>query len=624
MSLKAKESFQFGEFRLDPAARTLWRADAAVALNRRAFDVLLYLVQNPGDVITRGDLLKNVWPDAFVDENSLSQSISALRRALDQKPDEHSYIATVPGRGYQFTCPVHRIASEAATEIEPLSPPPQHHDSLPEQTIFGLQSITKHTQTVEEETVVPHRRPWRSRRVALWSCIGVVVAVLVTVAGLRFARPPSYGHAAAVIADLENETGDAEFDRSLNRMLQIDLGQSPYFTIVGEGREREVLKTMRKPDGERITAPLAREICQRLNGQVYVTPAIAKVGDRYLLTLEANDCADGHSLGAAQKEALSKSQVLATLAVLIRQVRRNAGESRASIQPINKPLFNEPTASLDALKDYTEAGRFSDLGKYSEAIALYRHAIELDPNFTMAYADLSSMYLNIGDHVHDTEAITKAYSLRETVNQAERLYIESRYHQSVTGDLHAQLDALRQWAGSDWRETAPLASLINFESGIGQRSNAAADADRLVDLLKGAYALQPGAFSEHGSTGNTFFEHAAIFYEIVMRAYYQANLPDKLRAQYAEAQQWKAENGGLHGIMLDFSADNGDDAGRAASLTRATSCSTRLWRRSPGARWGARKDYLYRPQSRPSVTSFRTPSPTSMTITRAFWSSSAW
>src|ERR1700722_1336708 len=110
-TMKPEGIFQFGEFQVDATARTLRRETGIVTLNRRAFDVLLYLVQNPGRVLTRDELLKNAWPDTFVDENSLAQSISALRRALEEKPGDNSYIVTLPGRGYQFVLAVHVVAS---------------------------------------------------------------------------------------------------------------------------------------------------------------------------------------------------------------------------------------------------------------------------------------------------------------------------------------------------------------------------------------------------------------------------------------------------------------------------------------------------------------------------------
>src|SRR5271170_4652673 len=106
MSMRPGWIFQFGEFQIDVRARSLRRKETMVALNSRAFDVLLYFVQNPGKILTREELLKNVWAETFVDESSLAQSISVLRRALEEKPGDNSYIVTLPGRGYQFVKPV--------------------------------------------------------------------------------------------------------------------------------------------------------------------------------------------------------------------------------------------------------------------------------------------------------------------------------------------------------------------------------------------------------------------------------------------------------------------------------------------------------------------------------------
>jgi DNA-binding winged helix-turn-helix (wHTH) protein len=115
--MKPEGIFQFGKFQVDTLARSLRREDEIVALNRRAFDVLLYLVQNPGKVLTRKELLNNVWADTFVDENSLVQSISALRRALEEKPGDNNYIVTLPGRGYQFIIPVQVLAPANLTIV---------------------------------------------------------------------------------------------------------------------------------------------------------------------------------------------------------------------------------------------------------------------------------------------------------------------------------------------------------------------------------------------------------------------------------------------------------------------------------------------------------------------------
>src|SRR5580698_1461721 len=117
MSMKTEGVFQFGEFQIDAKAHTLRREEEIVALNYRAFDVLLYFVQNPGRGHTRDELLKNVWADTYVDENNLAQSISALRRALEEKPGDNTYIVTLPGRGYQFVSPVQMVALQTVSVV---------------------------------------------------------------------------------------------------------------------------------------------------------------------------------------------------------------------------------------------------------------------------------------------------------------------------------------------------------------------------------------------------------------------------------------------------------------------------------------------------------------------------
>src|ERR1035437_2211725 len=148
MSMKAGGIFQFGEFQIDARARTLRRKEEIVTLGFRAFDVLLYFVQNPGKVLTRDELLKNVWPDSFVDENSLAQSISMLRRALDEKPGDNSYIVTLTGRGYQFVAPVQVVAPESGSTLPEAA---TAASSNPSGLIFQKHTIRTSVITEEQE-----------------------------------------------------------------------------------------------------------------------------------------------------------------------------------------------------------------------------------------------------------------------------------------------------------------------------------------------------------------------------------------------------------------------------------------------------------------------------------------
>src|SRR4030095_15374020 len=116
MSSKERHFYEFGPFRLDPVKRRLLRDGEPVPLTPKAFDTLLELVRHSGKTIEKDDLMREVWPDAVVEENNLNQNISALRRSLGDSRQESQYIATIPGFGYRF------VAEVKVTPFEPERP----------------------------------------------------------------------------------------------------------------------------------------------------------------------------------------------------------------------------------------------------------------------------------------------------------------------------------------------------------------------------------------------------------------------------------------------------------------------------------------------------------------------
>jgi DNA-binding winged helix-turn-helix (wHTH) protein/Tol biopolymer transport system component len=185
MSTRTGRIFQFGEFQIDATARTLRREDVIVKINSRAFDVLLYLVQNPGKLLTRDELLKNVWRDAFVDESSLPQSISVLRRALEEKPGDNSYIVTLAGRGYQFVSEVQVVTSGAENPVPQIATA-----SLSNSGGLILQKHTVETSVITTRQEKEQLSSPISQRRPLISIVAAVLATVVVVALIvRFRAP---------------------------------------------------------------------------------------------------------------------------------------------------------------------------------------------------------------------------------------------------------------------------------------------------------------------------------------------------------------------------------------------------------------------------------------------------
>src|SRR5271163_2647931 len=234
--------FQFGEFQVDATARTLRREQETVTLNRRAFDVLLYLVQNPGRVLTRDELLKNVWPDTFVDENSLAQSISALRRALEEKPGDNSYIATLPGRGYQFLLPVTVVVPEGLSIISGAT---VSAGNTPSGILLQRQTIRTSVITEEKEqlSLPASRRSWAILGMGALLLVIVTLAVAGYVTRLRSGRRLT-AKDTVVLADFANSTGDPVFDDTLKTALSVALVQSPFLNVLSSNRVGLTLRMM--------------------------------------------------------------------------------------------------------------------------------------------------------------------------------------------------------------------------------------------------------------------------------------------------------------------------------------------------------------------------------------------
>ena len=530
-ALKENTLIRFEGYELDPASRTLKRGGQVVAIKPKTFDLLLYLAEHPHEVISKEELLSAVWPNSFVEERNLSQHVFLLRKAFAEIGQGEEIVKTVPGKGYQFTADV-----EAAPDAEGAGT----EDQL---VLHAVESIAR---VVVEEDIADERVgiAGRLRSLALWRkgrhlvVWGVLTVVLGMGAWLEWNQlhPRASSHVQVVIADFENSTGDATFDRALNKVVQIDLQQSPYFSVVSEGRLRHALQLMGRKAGAPITGEDVREACQRLNAQVYLTPGIAAFGSHYLVTMSANACVDGRTVGARKEDTDSKSGVLRAVEEVTKGIRRDVGESRASLSQFDRYLFLEKTSSLDALKAYSQATDLINQGKNEDAARLFQHAIELDPDFAIAYSDLSSAYFNTGDKVHDRENITKAYAMRDTVGEREQFQITYRYHESVTGDVPAMRNTLELWTATYPQDTIVMANLANFYTWIGQYQQSADVAARTVQLNEA-----------NGS-------HNGIAYEIAMRAFKHLGQYDKALAYFNTAVQHKIDSPGCHGLALQIAA----------------------------------------------------------------------
>ena len=540
MSMNQEEIFEFGEFRVDPQSRSLLRNQAPIALSRRAFDVLLYLVRNPGKVVTKEELLKNVWPDSFVDENNLSQSISALRKALDERPGQNAYITTLAGRGYQFVVPVKNLGTPAV-DLQPATV--LVHERTRSTSVVTHENFTQ--QTLPAPPL--HRHP------VLWLATAAVLTVSIIAGTLWWRQAHRPGPPPLVVlSDFENATGDPQLDKVLDSALEIDIQQSPYLSFLSHTKIQETLGQMQRPKAAPFSPDVAREVCQRNNAQVLLHGVVAKFGQRFLLTLDAIDCQSGESLGETKREATTADDIPHSLDLVAAEMRRKLGESRASIRQYSTPLFPAATNSLEALQRYSEASQQAFQGKYGEAIGLFKRAIELDPHFAIAIADMSTCYGNLGDHDNQVAALKTAYNLRDQATESDRLYITEMYNETITGDIDAEVRNLKVWTTIYPNTAIPWANLGNAYTQLGQYELA-------IPPARQALTLAPGN---------------ATAYVILARALMRAGNLDEAKAICDQAIANKHDGGDLHSLLMEIDTARHDPGGVQAQVDWAATSSS--------------------------------------------------
>ena len=310
---------------------------------------------------------------------------------------------------------------------------------------------------------VPPARQWKLIIPA------VVIAVAAIVGGLLFwssRRSAALSEQdTVVVADFVNTTGDSVFDGTLKQALAVDLEQSPFLRVVPQARVQQTLGFMGRPANERLTADLARELCQRVGSKAMLAGSVASLGSQYVVTLNAVNCATGDSLAKEQAQAPSKEQVLTALGSAVSNMRGKLGESLASVQKFDVPIQQVTTSSLEALKASTLGdGEFAQ-GRERESLPFYRRAVELDPNFAMVYARMGVIYLTLGEFEQAKKEMRKAFELRDRVSEREKLYITSHYYETVTGELEKQIETLQLYERTYPRDGIPSNNLaVNYQS----------------------------------------------------------------------------------------------------------------------------------------------------------------
>jgi serine/threonine protein kinase/tetratricopeptide (TPR) repeat protein len=306
--------------------------------------------------------------------------------------------------------------------------------------------------------------------------IAVALGVVLLVGGAFYfgSHPPKRltEKDTVVLADFENKTGDAVFDDTLKTALSVSLRQSPFLNVLSENKMATTLQLMSSPANVNLTPAVARELCQRADGKAYIAGSIGNLGSQYVLGLKAVNCQSGDVLAQEQATAPAKEKVLDALGESASGLRRQLGDSLATVKKFDVPLAEATTSSLDALKAFSLGEKAYREKGPSAALPSHLRAIHLDDHFAMAYREVGTDYEDLGELGTASEYYKKAFDLRDRASEREKLVITADYYFTATGELEKAAETYEEWISNYPREYRAHLDLGTVASALGNYAKA--------------------------------------------------------------------------------------------------------------------------------------------------------
>jgi DNA-binding winged helix-turn-helix (wHTH) protein/TolB-like protein/Tfp pilus assembly protein PilF len=410
--------YEFGSFRLNVQERLLEKDDELVSLTPKVFETLLVLVEHSGHVLAKDDLITRLWPDTFVEESSLTQNISLLRRALDEAPGARQYIETIPKRGYRFVADVRRLSIDT-------------HQTTTQQSISTQLMIAAQIEEEVSDAPAPVAIAQRSSQwLTRYRIMGAAVVALILVVGLAAAYLSYRSRAAA------NRVAPA----SIAILPFKTIGTTEQTEVLGLGMADALIIRLSHLNQTTVlpTSSISRytnrekdavEIGQALGVEAVLDGTVQREGDQVRVTAQLIRLSDKKSIWSAKldknyrdlfalQDTISEQLALS----LIPKLAGHENDYTSARGPANQEAYE---AYLTGLFFWNQRSKES-LQKSAE---YFENATRKDPNYSLAYALLGDVYfLSYADGydlvppndalVKANAAINKALQLDENIAEA--------------------------------------------------------------------------------------------------------------------------------------------------------------------------------------------------------------
>jgi DNA-binding winged helix-turn-helix (wHTH) protein/tetratricopeptide (TPR) repeat protein len=415
ITMRRKHFYEFAQFQVVPEERALLRDGQIVPLAPKAFEVLLVLLQNSGRLVSKDELMKTVWPDTFVEEANLSQSIFLLRRALGEKANEPHYVVTVPGRGYRFGEEVIEV-SDGEPSVPTLAP----------------------TAVPMGETKPPRFLFWSGLALLLVVAAGggYLVQSLRRIPLLPGSRPTPTLKARRSVAVLgfHNRSGrpeEAWLSTALSEMLSTEMAAGEHLRMVPTEEVARVKLEISLADADSLSKSTLARLRANLGSDVVVIGSYAVVREsataRIRMDLRLQDAGSGEMIAEFAATG-TEGDLFDLVSQCGAQLREKLGvEARSTAEALN--VHASLPSNPEAARLYSEG--LARLRVFDALLArdLLREAVAADPTYPMSHSALASAWSALGYDLRAKEEAVTAFRLSSKLSREERLLVEGSYHE---------------------------------------------------------------------------------------------------------------------------------------------------------------------------------------------------
>ncbi len=450
--------YEFGDFRLDAAKRLLLKGvDEIVSLMPKAFDTLLYLVRHNGKVVEKDELMSEIWAETIVEENNLAQNISILRRVFGEKPGEHRFIVTVPGRGYKFVAEVREIAeeekgrkgegeiSESSAAADGLASSELNisndKSQIENQSEIGnpkFEINNNRKPTTENQFAKGEGQRTRSKKSNRFWLAAIFSAFIIGLSLLGFygwrgkeknAAAPIKNVAVLPFKSLVAEKRDEALELGMADSLIAKLGGGEEISV----RPLSAIRRYNSVEQDSLIAGRELDVEAVLDGTIQTSGERIRVSAKLLRT------SDGRQLWTGQFDE-KFTDIFAVQDSISERVAAALKIRFGNAEKIR------PTENIEAYQLYMK-GRYHALNltraETDKAIVYFEQAIEIDPKYALAYVGIAESYLPM--------ALTSGVPSREVMPKAKAAALRAIEIDETLAEAHAVLGLIIFWYDWDWQ-----------------------------------------------------------------------------------------------------------------------------------------------------------------------------